>query len=220
MKIKDSLLLVPFRLLFLILQKMLKKMSRFILKNEIKEKQDFFSVLHKKNDVLKKEKENIFTENNALRARFNRFREIIKDNRNKTYELAITKNNELVVISYSKKEIFDTIELFGESGNNKDWDSEIEFLKRGEKIHITSFMSKIKGKGYGRVLMDFVLKNAVEQKYTSITGELSSSYSDNFNLLIPFYKSFGFECTLCESDEKIIVGKIELNLKKGTDTIL
>lgn len=199
---------------------MLKKMSRFILKNEIKQKQDSLSVLNKKFDLLKKEKENIFTENNALITRFNRFREIIKNDRNKTYELAITKKNELVVISYSKKEIFDTIELFGESGNNKDCDSEIEFTKRGKEIHITGFMSKIKGKGYGRVLMDFVIKNGLEQKYTSITGELSSSYSNNFNLLIPFYQSFGFNCILYKDVEKTsigeIVGKIELNLKKDS----
>jgi hypothetical protein len=216
MKIKDSLLLVPFRLLFFILQEMSKRMSRFILKKEIKEEQAILSVLQKKNDVLKKEKENIFTENNTLISRFNRFREIIKDDRNKTYELAITKNNELVVISYSKKEIFDTIKLFSESGNNKDWDSFICFTNRRQEIHIEDFQSKIREKGYGRVLMDFTIKKALEENMTSITGDLSNQDCKNFNWLIPFYKSYKFNCILYKDIGKMIdgeiVGEIELNL--------
>jgi GNAT superfamily N-acetyltransferase len=214
MKIKDTLLLFPFRLLFFILQEMLQRISRFILKNEIKKEQENFSVLCKKNDVLKNEKENIFTENNLLTAKLDRFREIIKNDINKTYELAITTNNELVVISYSKKEIFDNIKLFGECGNNKDWDSKMEFTKRGEEIHIEDFQSKIEGKGYGRLLMDFTIKKALEKKLISITGKLSSVDSENFNWLIPFYESFGFDCTQYKDDGKVIVGKIELNLKK------
>ncbi|KFF15175.1 GNAT family N-acetyltransferase [Flavobacterium hydatis] len=214
MKIKDTLLLLPFRLLFFILEEMLKRMSRFILKNEIKEERDSFSALHKKYDMLKNEKENIVTENNALIARFNRFREIIKDDRNKTYELLITKNNEFTVIKYSKKKIFDTIRLLGESGNSKKCDSSMSFKKMGEVLKICDFQSEIseKGKGYGRVLMDFVIKKALEENIAYITGDLSNVDFESFNWLIPFYESFGFKCTLHQPDGKIIVGKIELNL--------
>ncbi len=191
---------------------MLKRMSQFILKKEIKEEKDFFSVLDKKIDVLEKEKENILTINNTLIERFNRFKEIIKDDRNKIYELAITSNNELVVISYSKKEIFDTIKLFGESGNNKDWDSFMSFYKMGKTIKICDFQSKIRGKGYGRVLMDFIIKKSREENITYITGDLSDVDSESFNWLIPFYESFGFQCTLYEPNKNVIVGKIELKL--------
>lgn len=213
MKIRDIILL-PFKLLLLILE----VISRFILKNEINEKgeknAELFSVLHKKNDLYKKENEKITTENIVLLARFSRFKEILEDSPNNTFELRTTKNNELVIISYSKYNVFDTIRLFGENGDNKYWDSKVEFTKRGAEIHIEDFQSKIEGKGYGRVLMDFTIKKALEINMSSITGKLSNVDSKSFNWLIPFYESFGFECTLYEPDEKIIVGKIELNLSK------
>lgn len=213
MKIKD-ILLFPFRLLFLLL----KTISRFILKNEINDERQknakIFSALHEKLNVFKKENEKISTENIKFEARFSRFKEIVENSINDTFELAITRKNEFVIISYTNCNIFDSIKLFGENGKNKFWDSKIEFIKRGEEIHIADFQSKIEGKGYGRVLMDFTIKKALEKKFTSITGKLSSVDSKNFNFLIPFYKSFGFDCTLYKVDEKMIVGKIELNLKK------
>jgi len=211
MKVKD-IILFPFHLLLFIL----KEISSSILKNEIDEERErnaeILSAIHKKLDTLTKEKENLFDENTLLTTRFNRFKEIIEDNINDVFELTTTKNNELVIISYSKQNIFDTIRLFGENGKNKYGDCKIELTKRGEEIHIQDFQSKIEGKGYGRVLMDFIIKKASEKKFRSITGKLSTVDSKNFNWLIPFYESFGFECTLYKPDGKIIVGKIELNL--------
>ncbi|WP_409415721.1 hypothetical protein [Flavobacterium sp. PS2] len=219
MKIKD-IILFPFQLLLLIL----KAISRFILKNErnkeSKKNEEKFSGLYKELNTLKKEKENLSTENNSLTARLSRFKEILEDSPNNTFELTTTKKKELVIISYSNQNLFDTIRLFGENGNDKYGDCKIEFTKRGEEIHIEGFQSKIegKGKGYGRVLMNFTIKKALEKNFKSITGKLSDVDSKSFNWLIPFYESFGFKCTLYEPDEKIIVGKIELNLRK--DTIL
>ena len=211
MKIKDTLL---FQLPFFILE----KISRFILKNEIKEEKEKNIELRKDLDVLKKEKENIFTENNTLTASFNRFKEIIKANKNNTLELTTTKNNKLVIISYSKKKVFDRIELFSESENNGDWDSFISFSDRGKEIHIEDFQSKTKGKGFGGVLMDFTIKKALEENITSVTGDLSNQDSKNFDWLIPFYQSFGFECVLYKDVGKMIiseiVGEIKLNLNK------
>lgn len=112
MKVKDSLLLLSFRLLFFKLEEILKRISRFILKNEIKEEQKRNVESSSSFDKMRKKNMNISTENIVLTTRFNRLKEKIKENRNKTLELGITKNKELVVISYSKKKVFDIIELF------------------------------------------------------------------------------------------------------------
>jgi hypothetical protein len=212
MKITE-IILFPFQLLFIMIKEILKIISRFILKNDIKEEQkrnaEICSVLTEKLNHLKKENDFFLNQN----IKFNRFREIINNNKNDFFELTTTKNNELVIISYSKLNTFNEIKLFGENGNYKFGDSIMKFTKIGDTIHIQDFESFIKEKGYGRVLMTFSVKKAFEENFSNITGNLAAVDSDSFKWLIPFYESFGFECIQYEESNNSIMGKIELTLK-------
>lgn len=212
MKIRE-IILFPFQLLFFMINEILKIISRFILKKDIKEEQkrnaEICSVLTEKLNHLKKENDFLVNKN----IKFNRLKEIINDNKNDIFELTTTKNNELVIISYSKLNTFNEIKLYGENGNNKYGDSIMRFTKRGNTIHIQDFESFIKEKGYGRVLMTFTINKAFEENFSNITGNLADIDSESINWLISFYESFGFECIRYEESNNSIIGKIELTLK-------
>lgn len=65
--------------------------------------------------------------------------------------------------------------------------------------------------GLGTIAMACLLKFAKEQKYSKVTGWISSVDSDHFDRLEHFYKKFGFDVVFNKGSSE---GNIELNLKE------
>lgn len=82
-----------------------------------------------------------------------------------------------------------------------------------ENIHIEDLITKIpyRRAGYARVLMEFVIQYAKDNHCNRITGELSRVDKDEFDWLIPFYKSIGFEITMSgKYDGNMIMSRPEI----------
>lgn len=202
-------LLFPF--VFIIIG--VKKIARMILKSEFESKQKFLEISQNKRSELYKNNEILIEENKLLSKRLERMKYILERNENSTTEAALTKHGEIVFMTYSQKNLFDSIYLSGENGDDKFWDSVMHFRDYGNEIKIVDFLTRndSENRGYGRVLMNFVIAEARKKGIKCITGDLSSVDADNFDWLIPFYESFGFDCKLF-NDDKIIRGNIRLLL--------
>lgn len=202
-------LLFPF--VFIIIG--VKKIARMILKSEFDSKQKILEISQNKRSELYKKNEILIEENKLLSKRLERMKYILERNENSTTEAALTKHGEIVFMTYSQKNLFDSIYLSGENGDDKFWDSVMHFRDYGNEIKIVDFLTRndSENKGYGRVLMNFVITEARKKDIKCITGDLSSVDADHFDWLIPFYESFGFDCKLF-NDDKIIRGNIRLLL--------
>lgn len=202
-------LLFPFVLIII----GIKEIARMILKNEFELKQKSLEISQNKRSELYKENEILIQENKLLSKRLERLKYILERNENSMTEATLTKHGEIVFMTYSQKNIFDSIYLSGENGNCNFWDSVMHFRDYGNEIKIVDFITKndSENRGYGRVLMNFVIAEARKKGIKCITGDLSSVDADNFDWLIPFYESFGFDCKLF-NDDKIIRGNIRLLL--------
>lgn len=211
-----NILMLPFTLLKIIIAVMsiaIKWVARRILKNEFESERKFLEISQNKGSELYKKNEILIEENKFLSKRLERLKYILEKNENSMTEATLTKHGEIVFMNYSQKNIFDSIYLSGENGDDKFWDSVMHFRDYGNEIKIVDFLTKndSENKGYGRVLMNFVIAEARKKDIKCITGDLSSVDADNFHWLIPFYESFGFECKLFNED-KIIRGNIRLML--------
>ncbi|UHO37131.1 GNAT family N-acetyltransferase [Chryseobacterium capnotolerans] len=191
----------------------IKKISRMILKSEFVSRQKILEISQSKRSELYKENETLIQENKLMSKRLERLKYILERNENSMTEAALTKHGEIVFMTYSQKNIFDSIYLSGENGNCNFWDSVMHFRDYGNEIKIVDFITKhnSENKGYGRALMNFVIAEAKKKDIKYITGDLSSVDADHFDWLITFYESFGFDCKLF-NDDKIIRGNIRLLL--------
>lgn len=191
----------------------IKKISCMILKSEFESRQKTLEISQSKRSELYKENETLIQENKLLSKRLERLKYILERNENSMTEAALPKHGEIVFMTYSQKNIFDSIYLSGENGNCNFWDSVMHFRDYGNEIKIVDFITKhnSENKGYGRALMNFVIAEAKKKDIKYITGDLSSVDADHFDWLIPFYESFGFDCKLF-NDDKIIRGNIRLLL--------
>ncbi|MBP2615821.1 GNAT family N-acetyltransferase [Chryseobacterium jejuense] len=211
------ILMLPFIFLRMVIAAIIliiKSIARRILKNEFEDDQKFLEISDHKRTELYKENEILIERNKQLSKRLERLKYIIeKDNNSKT-EVSLTKNGEIVLITYSQINIFDKICLSGENGDGKSWDCVMSFKNYGSEIKIADFVTKndSENKGYGRALMNFVIAEAKRKNIKCITGDLSSVDSDSYEWLIPFYESFGFDCILFNDDKKIR-GSIRLMLE-------
>lgn len=179
--------------------------ARMILKSEFKSREKFLEISQNKRNELYKKNEILMEENKLLTKRLERLKYILERNESAMTEAALTKHGEIVFMTYSQKNIFDSIYLSGENGDDKFWDSVMHFSDYGNEIKIEDFRTKndSENKGYGRVLMNFVIAEARKKDIKYITGDLSSVDADHFDWLIPFYESFGFDCKLFNNDKKI-----------------
>jgi len=193
---------------------MLVPLARVILKFEIKRDEELLNSAYKKGRELRRQNEIYEDEIKSLNYRLNRIKSILKENKNFKYEIALTKNEEIVFISYKEKEVFDSIYLHAENGENQFWDSQMMFKNWGEELRIEDFLTRngLQNKGYGRALMEFVIKKAKELGIKNISGNLSHVDKDNFPWLLPFYESFGFSCTFDIEPRGAIIGKAYLSL--------
>ncbi|MDW9381943.1 GNAT family N-acetyltransferase [Chryseobacterium sp. JV558] len=211
-------LLSPFILMKVIIVLIIigiKAIARMILKSEFESKQKFLEISQNKRSELYKNNEILIEENKLLSKRLERMKYILERNENSTTEATLTKHGEIVFMTYSQKNLFDSIYLSGENGDDKFWDSVMHFRDYGNEIKIVDFLTRndSENRGYGRVLMNFVIAEARKKGIKCITGDLSSVDADNFDWLIPFYESFGFDCKLF-NDDKIIRGNIRLLLEE------
>lgn len=209
MKVLHFLLLPYYLISYLIL----KPLARLILKDEIKYDQDLLDSVREVGRDLRKVNEQILEDNISLNKRLNRIKDVVKKNENKTREISLTEKDEIVIITYDKKKVFDFIDIFGEYGENPTYDSRIALQTFGDNIKIKDFTSQRLGFGYGRSLLNFTIIKAKESSFKSIYGDLSPEDQARFSWLIPFYESQGFICTLFENSKQFMLGKIEMNLE-------
>lgn len=204
-----NIILLPLRL---INEFLLKRVARFILKEELNDEKNKLHESYKKRTELREEIAELSKQNELLNNRLLRVKYIIENNKGKRCELLLTKKGEIVSVIYRKKEMFDTIYLLGENSDNSFCDCKIDFKKFGDDLKIVDFVSKERNRGYGRVLIEFALAEAREAGVKKIYGDLSREDSDRFEWLIPFYESLGFQCQLFNDKTKRMDGLISMEL--------
>ncbi len=192
------LLLFPF-ILFKV--EVLKPIMRWFLRKELNSLREELHGYQNRNRQLRREVENLIEEKSNLNNRIERLKIIVRKKTNDHHrnEITLTKNDELVVITYNEKNIFTTIYLDGEMGDHPFWDCKIELRNQtdpSEGIKIDDFLSNKEGNGYGRTLLNFLIKEAKKRGIKKIYGDLASVDKDSFDKLIPFYESVGFTCRL------------------------
>jgi len=140
---------------------------------------------------------------------------ILKHYEDCIFEISYTKKGEIVLIFFSKQDkgaIKKTYYLCGLNGEH-NIDSKI-LLNRYEKLKIVDIGSYTQRRGYARALLEFTIQKAKKNQIEIIHGDLSSVDSYEFDWLIPFYESLGFECELYVNNKSVMDGKIEMALKR------
>ncbi|MDX3916510.1 MULTISPECIES: GNAT family N-acetyltransferase [Olivibacter] len=193
----------------------LKRVARFILKEELNDEKNKLHESYKMRTELREEIAELSNENKLLNNRLLRIKYIIENNKSEKRELLLTKKGEIVSVIYRKEEMFDTIYLLGENSDNSFYDSKIDFQKFGNDLKIVDFVSKERNRGYGRALIEFALAEAREADIKKIYGDLSPQDSDRFEWLIPFYESLGFQCQLFNDKTKRMDGLISMELTEN-----
>ncbi|MDY3529702.1 GNAT family N-acetyltransferase [Riemerella anatipestifer] len=206
----DKVIMVFYILLLpLILFKsgVLKPIMRWFLREELNDLRKELNSCQNRNRELRREVEILTEEKSNLNNRIGRLKTIVRKKTNDHYrnEITLTKNDELVVITYNENDIFDTIYLNGEMGDHPSWDCKIELINQTDfikKVKIADFLSNKKGDGYGRTLLNFLIKEAKKRGIKKMYGDLAYTDRADFDKLIPFYESVGFTCRLFKKTEK------------------
>ncbi|MBT0551904.1 GNAT family N-acetyltransferase [Riemerella anatipestifer] len=198
------LLLFPF-ILFKV--EVLKPIMRWFLRKELNSLREELHGYQNRNRELRRQVEILTEEKSDLNNRIGRLKTIVRKKTNDHYrnEITLTKNDELVVITYNENDIFDTIYLNGEMGDHPSWDCKIELINQTDfikKVKIADFLSNKKGDGYGRTLLNFLIKEAKKRGIKKIYGDLAYTDRADFDKLIPFYESVGFTCRLFKEGEE------------------
>lgn len=222
-----SLFLFPVRLICIFI---IKPIAQFVLKDELlilkKDKDD----LIEKNKIMEEESFENFLQIESYKKQLVRFNTIYNKLKDNIHEITFTKKNEMVIISYARnvENHFDIYKLYGFNGVNiVDRPDSIIYLAFSfdkDTLKIQDFMSNEKQRGYGRVLLNFIIErvkenNIIKEKANEKTikliyGDLSSTDEFEFEWLLPFYKSLGFEIFLFEDKSEQMLGKIKLDLTR------
>lgn len=193
--------------LILFEMEVLKPIMRWFLRKELNDLRKELNSYQNRNCQLRTQIENLIEEKSNLNNRIERLKMIVRK-KTKDYhrnEITLTKNDELVVITYNEDNIFTTIYLDGEMGEEPSWDCKIELSNQTNSfgaVKIDDFLSSKKGNGYGRTLLNFLIKEAKKKEIKKIYGDLAYEDRANFDKLIPFYESIGFTCRLFKEGEK------------------
>ncbi len=203
-------LLIPYYILELFI---LKPLARFILRKELefdkKHSDMIYEAKRNLHNVCERQKDEI----KEFNRRFDRIKYIIKQNKDKTCELSLTERDEIIMIAFDKNDIFDYIKVYGENGDHPHYDCQISLQTFGHNLKIHDFTSRRAGYGYGKTLLEFTINEAKRNNIQKVYGDLSYEDRAGFDRLIPFYKSFGFECELFENTNRMKVGGISMDLQ-------
>ncbi len=214
MKVFD-ILLFPFRIIYAPVDYyIVSPLARLILKSEIIREKKLLNNSYERNRELNSLKEVQEKNIKKLSYRLDRMKGFLLDNKKLRSEVFLTRNEEIVFISYNIENIFDNIYLHGENGENNFWDSQMAFNKWGDELSVENFQTRndLQNNGYGRVLLEFAIKKAKELGVKHISGKLSDRDKENFSWLLPFYESFGFKCIIYDEPKGPILGHANLSL--------
>lgn len=206
MKALFDIIILPFRLLFSILKLISYKILDKDFQNERNKTLEAYREIGKLRtevEQLTKEKEQIISEQDRLKSVF--------QNHYYNRNVFLSDKNELIVICSNEENFFNGwIYLFGENGKHHHNDSRISLELTGKKLKINDFISNTRNKGYGRILLSYVIEKAFNYEIENIYGDLSDVDKNSFNWLIPFYKSIGFQVSIYNNPKTIMHGKIEM----------
>lgn len=211
MKTTLNILTLPFWLIYSLIMKPIafRMFNKYFQQKENKI-QDLYKEIRKlqqKNDDFKKEFE-------QEKRKIERIKNFIKYWENSKKEVFVSRQNELIFIFSEKDKIFSNwVYLCGENGKHHSNDSRIALISYGDKLKITDFISNTKRQGYGRILLEYVINFAQQNGIKKIIGDLSTVDEYEFEWLIPFYKSVGFEKKPPnENSKEIMAGEIFMDL--------
>ena len=120
MKVFD-ILLFPFRIIYAPVDYyIVSPLARLILKSEIIREKKLLNNSYERNRELNSLKEVQEKNIKKLSYRLDRMKGFLLDNKKLRSEVFLTRNEEIVFISYNIENIFDNIYLHGENGENSD----------------------------------------------------------------------------------------------------
>ena len=205
-KVMFDIIKLPFRLLLFVS----KLISYKILDKDFEEEREKTLEAYREIGKLRREVEQLTKEKEQIISKQDRLKSVFKCgcyNRN----VFLSDKNELIVVCSNEENFFnDWVYLFAENGKHHHNDSRIALKLTGKKLKIKDFISNTENKGYGRILLGYVIEKAFNYDIETIYGDLSDVDKNNFDWLIPFYKSIGFQVTIYDNPKTIMQGKIEM----------
>lgn len=147
--------------------------------------------------------------------RSNRLKDIVEKYKDYQIELSLSQEKELILIIYRKENPFNYIWLFGEKNENQKWNAQLALTNvTKHHIRIEDFLANPRNKGYGTILLRFLIQLAKHHDIKEISGDLVIEDKERLKWLIPFYKNMGFSCQLSKNQYyPQILGKINLRAK-------
>jgi|GEM_PF-1404129 hypothetical protein len=169
-----------------------------------------------KSIAMYNEIQSLKNENKALNSKINRIKGFVERYKEYNKEVFLSDNNELIFIFENRKIPFDFCFLCAENGSHETNDSIIYLNVYGNDLKICDFISNTKKKGYAKILLNYLKKKAFDNGIEGFYGDLSPIDEDNFEWLIPFYESMGFQYEQVNLDNfEIMKGRIYMDIKKA-----
>lgn len=209
-----NILILPFWLIYSLV---IKPIAFRMFKKDFQQKEDKIQDLYKEIRNLRQQKEDLEKELKIEKHKKERIKNFIQYWQNKKKEIFLSNKNELIFIfleeeSFSHKRFV----LYGENGKGDNLcDAEIglSMFNMSNTSKIIYFISNTKRQGYGRILLEYVINFARQDGIKKIIGDLSPVDEYEFEWLIPFYKSVGFESKSYDDKSKEkMAGEIFMNL--------